>query len=303
MSTVRNVIDRVLREWLLPPDQQPTRLILASGITSSIADSFTYDDRFLSPEEEDLLGPGGIVEFGRELIQIGSVDPDTNVCSDCVRGAAGTQQDTHDINEPGTITPSYPRQLVFDAVGDSVMQLYPDLYRIVSDTARTYSTTYTEVPAEVRQPMYLWARSAGSTTSTWTKIDIPSDAWLHNFPPSTTGNAVQLNCPSITGYLVYRAGFDRPDDEDQDLQDDLEILQEWEQLIVVSSVAYAIGARDLSPAHQAFLSEQLAQQGYPVLTSSRIRDGLLGYQRVLMDRALRTLHSDEPTTVIWNPAW
>lgn len=304
MSLVSAALDRMFREWLEPADEQPTRFTLAAAITTTAATSFTVDPAFLSPEEEELLGPGTVVEIEQEWLQIGDYDPDTNIASSCKRGVGGTTAATHAITPTAPeckIAPKWSRKAAFDAFCDEIVGLYPDLYAVAETASMTFNTsTFTEVAATVMTPMYAWIRPTGSTSnSSWDKYPV---TWLDHFPGSTTGKAV-LGSINGSGYLVYKAKFPRPATEAVNLTTTTLLNEEWERIPMVGAVAQLIGGKDLSAAETSYLSEQLAAQNFPVGAGGNVRDGLLRYHRYLLDRAKRTQRSREDTVVVTSHPW
>lgn len=296
MSTVAQVIDRAYREFLAPADEQPTRFTLDGTITSADT-SLTVDVSFLSPEEADLLGPGTVIELDTELIEIGAYDEDTNVASGVKRGILGTTAASHTDGAYGVIAPEYPRQNVLEAIADTVVGLYPDLYAVTTtDSLALSSSTFTEIAATVMEPMFLYGRPSGGTG--YTRVyDIEL---LDNFAPSTTGKAIYApsQLAGGSGYLVHKASFERPLDEADDLVDDLGLQQEWERIVLIGAVAHLVAGKDLSQGQQEFLTEQLKVQNFPVLTPTRIRESLLKYYEYLLERAKVSLRSRQPATVI-----
>ena len=291
MSTVAQVIDRIYREFLAPADEQPTRFTLAADITSG-ADTFTVDAAFLTPEEEDLFGPGTIVEIESELVQVGGYDEAAHVASSVKRAVLGTTAAAHVAGVYGVVAPEYPRKVVFDAVADAVVGLYPSLYAVTSTAVAFSSTTYTEVAATVMEPMYLYGRSSGATNyGRWTNIE-----FLDNFGPSSTGKAIYAPVDG-SGYLVHKARFARPANETVDLVATTGLQDDWEQIVVVFATAHLIAGKDLSQRQQEFITNQLGAQSYPVLTPTRIRASLLDYGEYLLAKAQKNLRSRNPATV------
>ena len=300
MSTVAQLIDRAMREFLYPPDEQPIRFTLGAAIATVGASSFTVDTDLLSPEEARLLGPGTIVEIDRELIQIGAYNESlsTDQASSCLRGVSNTTPATHLSGAAGVLAPKFPRQNVFDAVCDEVEVLWPDLAKITETASITIaSSTYTEVPAAVMKPMYVWARPTGaSSSSEWGEYPVE---FLDHFPGSTTGKAIYV--PGMpeggTGYLVYRAKFTRPTTEATDLVATCGLEDEWERIVLLGAVAYLIVGKDLSAIEQQFLAEQLANQGFQVGSAARVWSALRSYRQDLLDKAMKAQRGREKTTV------
>lgn len=299
MSTTGGLMDRAFREFLTPPDEQPARFTLAAAITDTTATSFTVDTTLLSAEEENLFAPGTVVELGRELIQLGAYDENTNICSSCIRGLNNTTKATHLIGAQGLLAPKFSRQAVFDVVADEVELLYPDLSRVGETGSLTISdTTYTEIPAAVIKPMYVHARPNGSDSdSQWGEYT--AIEFRDHFPPSSTGKAMYVSglCGTATGYLVYRGRFTRPTDEDTDLVATCGLEDEWERIVLLGAVAYLVAGKDLSPIEQQFLSEQLANQGFPVGSAARVWSALRAFRQDLLEKAMKAQRGRERTTV------
>jgi hypothetical protein len=298
MSTVAQLIDRAMREFLYPPDEQPIRFTLGAAITTTSATTFSVNTDLLSPEEEALLGPGTIVEFDRELVQIGAYDESlsTDQATSCLRGVGNTTAATHLIDAPGIVWPKFPRQNVYDAICDEVELLWPDLSKVSETASMTFSSTsYTEVAATVMKPMYAWARPSG--TDDWAEYDV---RFYDHFPASSTGKAVSLDglADSVAGYLVYRGKFTRPSAESTDLVATCGLEDEWERIVLLGAVAYLIAGKDLSPMQSQFLSEQLANQNFQVGSGARIWSALRSFRQDLLDKAQKAQHGREKTTVV-----
>lgn len=280
MSTVGVLINRIKRDWLEPADYQPTRFKLAVAITDVAATTLTFDQTFMTPEEQDLFGPGTLIELEEEEIIVGSVDETTNILSGLKRGANGTTAATHAINTEGLIAPTWRRKAIFDAVSDAVDQTFPDLYQVLTSTALTVGASYTEVPAACVTPMWFWGHTSNGTGD----YEKYAPTLMDQFPPSSTGKAIRV--PQLeqgaTGYLVYKAEFTRPTDETTDLVATCGLLAAWEQVVLLTAVIYLIAGREPEQIAQKRLSQQLEQAGFPVLSASRIRDGLIRYRDQLM---------------------
>lgn len=293
MSTVAELITRVKRDWLEPGDDQPLRCILDGTITSG-ATSLTVDTTLLLPEEQDLFGAGSLLEIDSEEILVGAFDESSNVASSLQRGVNGTTAASHTDGAFITVAPTWRRKVIFDAICDTVVNLWPDLYRVEQSTSLTLSSTsYTEVPAAVQVPMKLWARPTGSTSNLWQEI---KPRFMDEFPPSSTGKAIDPGFNG-SGYLVYKAKFDRPTSESVDLVTTTELRQEWERLVVVETVAYLVGGRELDQITQDNLVKKLEQEGLPVGSASRIQAAVLGYARTLRDQAKDALRAEKKITV------
>lgn len=289
MSTVGEVVDRTYRDWLAGPDEQPVTATLNGAITNS-ATSVTLDITGLLPEEQGLLAVGQLIEIGLEQMRIRAVSSSTLTVA---RGANGTTAAAHADGVEVVLSPSQPRQTVFDAVCDEVVRLFPNLMARKT-TPLTTASTYVEVPDAVVVPVKFWWQSG----TTWT--DRGGVRLLTDFPDSSTGKAVQfVGIPSgEAGHLVYDGKFTRPTAESDDLTASFAIDLAWEPILSVGATAAIIAAEDLDKASVEWITRQLEAQQFPVGSSSRIRDALLRYREYLLNEARRAQRAAGPTTVL-----
>ena len=293
MSTVGEIISRVFRDYLEAPDDQPTRSTLTAALSSS-ATSLQYSSTYLTPEEEELFGPGTIIEIDSEEILVGSIDVNTKTLNDLRRGMNGTDTNPHAIDAIITLAPMWRRVSVFDAVVDSITGLYPDLYAVANSASLTISTSGpTEVPADVAHPLFIWVRSS-TTASDWCKHGV---TFLDQFPGSTTGKAIATN-GSGTGFLVYTKKFTRPSSETISLSS-LGVDAAWEKLVVLGAAINLVSSKEFDTIGNEYLTNQLKSQGFPVGSASRVRDGMLRLYAYWMDKARAELRTRYATPVIW----
>lgn len=300
MLTIDDVVGRVLRDWLTPPDDQPLRFTLASSLDSSVT-TLAYDSSMLSPELEELLGPGVLVEIDMEQIFLGSVDVQGSQVTNLVRGANGTTPTSHDSGSLATLTPTFARQSVFDAVSDAIYSLHPPLFA-VKGKQLTVETTFNEAPADLLYPLYFsFIGREGAPKET-------SVQWSSPFPESSTGKIVIIMAtPGTLGHLNYVARFVRPTSP-TDTLGSLNVKEEWTQLLTIAATYRLISSRDIEAATQEFLTRQLAHQGFPVPSGSRIRDGLITYYEYLKQKAHSDLQSEREMVIVQKfpmskPSW
>ena len=291
MSTVGQLVDRVRREYVAAPDDAPTFALLSGSLNNS-ATTFTYNDDPLGVEEEPGIAPGAILEIDRELILVKTADNTTDTVGSCIRGYAGTTATTHAADAPIYVNPTYTRQAIFDAIADTVVGLYPTLWKR-THAEITSASTPVEVPATVGS--IVSAHWVSGTTAATADVQL-----LDPYIPSTTDKAVLLpGVPSgKTVYVVYRTKFTRPTAEADDLAA-LGVEAEWERIIVVGAAAQVLAGRELDSSTAEFVSEQLRAQGYPVGSASRQRNALLEFYRFLLDGAANRLAAEQevPVTV------
>lgn len=308
MSTFAQLIDRTYREYLRPVEEQEPASQLAdttdissvagSGATGIFADTttITYRDGFFTPEEEELIGSGSVIEIGQELILVEDIN---TVAKTMVveRGRLGTTA-TYHLNDTDIILkPKYPRINVANAIGDQIVGLYPALYAVAKTTIQTSSTQFVEMPAATER--ILQAKMDLSTSSVTTYTDVPLEL-LTDFDGSSTTAAVQFPTQPTSGknvYVVYATKFTRPTTESTDLNATSGLDDFHEQIVMVGAVAQLLSELDVDATTQSYITENLESSGIPVGSGERLRNALLRYYGVLLDRARREQRSRFPQGV------
>lgn len=293
MSTVAELADRVYRDYLHAPEDQPIAITLGADVNSTDT-AWTYDDATLAPDEEDLLAPGVLIECGTEQCRISDVDHDANTLT-VLRGVNGTSKTTHLEDDDILVAPVFSRKSVVDAVMDGVVTLYPSLWRVATETI-TVAESYVEVPEEaITLESFLWTDGTNYYPG-----NLPT--LLSNFPPSSTNKAVvHFGAPTDrTGYLTYRAKFTRPSTEATELFD-LGVQSEWERIVVVGAAAQVVSGRPPDALTAEYITEQLEREALPPGSANRIRNGLLKLRSVWIDEAARILRADQHTPVQYLP--
>lgn len=127
MTTLSNLIDEVL----LKLSGYTQRQDIATHLTEDLA----ADALVLHVQDGSVLSRG-LVEIGDELIWIARFDRVNNQATIAPygRGYMGTTAAAHSSGDRVTVTPAFPRHMVYEAVNDAVDALYPDLFAIGSTT-------------------------------------------------------------------------------------------------------------------------------------------------------------------------
>ena len=291
MAAVSTLVDRIYRDFLNKPDDLPAFSRLDGSIDDS-ATSLVYEAGLFSTEEENLLGAGGLIEIGQELMLVTNANTSTRTLT-VARGFKGTTAASHADNATITLNPTFPRKSVFDAVADNIVRLYPSLYNVTT-TSVTSGSTYAEVPASTVEVLTSYIQDSTGDRYTSAGVEL-----LRDFPPSSTNTAVQFYNTSTgkTVYLVTKRKFVRPIDETVDLATDCLIADEYEQIVMVGAVADVVGATDVDATTQEFITERLAAENYPVGSGERLRNALLRLRSLLIDEARGNLRSLYPAPV------
>ena len=305
MSTFGQLIDRTYREYLRPVEEQEplTQVanldLLDDAVTQGLTDTGTtlqYKAGLFTPEEEELIGAGSVLEIGQELVMVEAINTVSREIT-IERGRLGSAAAEHANDTDVILKPKYPRLNVANAIGDQIIGLFPALYAVKKTTLTTASTNYVEMPAGTTR--ILQAKLNTSTSSTTVYEDIPLEL-LTDFTPSSTEAAVQFPSQPASGksvYVVYASKFTRPTSETNDLNTVSGLEDFHEQIVMVGAVAQLLSELDVDASTQNYITENLEQRGIPVGSGERLRNALLRYYGVLLDRARREQRSRFPQGV------
>lgn len=292
MTTVADVIERIYRDYLLPPGEQPARFVVDTGGINASATSLPVDLGMLSPEEQDQVGPGLVIEVGSELMLVEDTDGnDPPEALTVRRGMYGTEAAAHTAGDLVYIAPDYPRQRLFEAVADAVDGLWPDLYSVQVEEVWATGLPI-ELPSSVGSIIDIRAYVRGG----W----VPVPGWdpLPDFPLSSTGSAVQVGVASGTRlHVKYRQIPQRPDDETDTLAD-LGVEDSWVKVIAVMATAELVAAEDVDRATIQFITQALESEGFQIGQGADIRNTLLQYADFLSAPLRRRLTVQERPRVV-----
>jgi len=303
LSTFGQLIDRTYREYLRPVEEQEPLSQVANldtitggqGITAA-GTTLKYKEGLFTPEEEELIGAGSVLEIDSELVMVEDINTVSREIT-VERGRLGSTAVEHAEDTDIILKPKYPRLNVANAIGDQVIGLFPALYAIKKTTITTASTQFVEMPAGTQR--ILQSKINNSTANTTVYSDIPLEL-LTDFAGSTTEAAVQFPSGPTSGktvYVVYASKFTRPTDETTNLNTVSGLEDFHEQIVMVGAVAQLLSELDVDATTQNYITENLEQRGVPVGSGERLRNALLRYYGVLLDRARREQRSRFPQGV------
>ncbi len=328
-STIGDLVDRVFREYLEPPESVESYSYLTGGISSTTQDTFNYEENLFSTEEEDALGAGAILEIGQELMFSKSLNVVTNEVT-VQRGARGTTPALHSAGDIIKITPAFPRKNVYDAVCDQIENLYPTLFAVETKTL-TSGTGYRiigDYGTDVDNNNYLVAPvkaisqftdfSAGTDETglkfigvavemvdlpngfTWTDEDGTERTKTYTTGPQVV-HALQFQGVS-SGYecfVTFKKKFISPTAETDTLVS-VGLESEYEPIVMAGVAAQMIAGKDIKRVDSNYITEQLSVQNFPAGTGGSIRNNLLQYQNLLIQQARKNLRAKYPEPVVLN---
>jgi hypothetical protein len=327
-NTIGDLVDRVYREYLEPPESVESYSYLTGGVSDS-ATTIAYANDMFSVEEEDALDAGAILEIGQELMFSTALNTVTNEIT-VTRGARGTTAAAHSAGDLIKIAPAFPRKNVFDAVTDQIENLYPTLFAVETKTL-TSGTGYRIIGtygSDVDNNNYLVAPvkaiSQFTDFSTGTDetglkfigvavemVDLPNGfTWtdedgVERTKTYTTGpqvvHALQFQGVS-SGYEVFvtfKKKFVSPTSETDTLTS-VGLESEYEPIIMAGVAAQMVAGKDISKIDANYITEQISVSNAPIGSSNSIRNSLLQYQNLLIQQARKNLRAKYPEPVVLN---
>ena len=328
MSTnIEGLVNRVYREYLEPNDDVQSFTYLTTAIDNT-ATSIVYNNTVITSEEEDAMSAGNFIEINRELMLITAIDTASTTLT-VMRGARGTDKDSHGINTLIKINPPFPRKNVFDAVADQITNLYPTLYAVetveaTSGTGYTllgsYSSpgtnNYLVTPIKAISQYTDWSAGSDQTGLTFKgvaveMIDLPNP-FTYTDSTGTERTITYTSGPDVvhalqfsgiasghTCYVTFKKKFVQPTAETDTLAT-IGLEDEYEPIIMAGVAAHMLSGRDIPAATTEFVTDQLGTANFPVGAASNIRNGLLSYQATLLEQAKKDLKARYPEPVALN---
>ncbi len=184
-----------------------------ASMTTLAADMLAADDTFTVDQTDITEVSRGLVEIDDELILVKGYDATTGVVTVMGgvngRGAEDTTAATHTSGALVTASPTFPRQVIKDAINDSIAALYPSL--VVFET-----TDFAYNAVQVEYPMPADVKDVWSVVGQWvgpTKVSGAMPDWRFNPTAYTTdfptGKSIQLwtgLTPGQNVRVVYAKG-------------------------------------------------------------------------------------------------
>lgn len=132
MSTANEMLEQILLD-LEGYTTSQERLALLNGSLTSAASSI--------PVKGNVVLVQGIVEIGRELVYVGSVNDANGTLGSCIRGYRGSTASAHSDNDIVRENPKIPRISVQRAMDDTIRNLAPRVVAVQQESILTSGGT------------------------------------------------------------------------------------------------------------------------------------------------------------------
>ena len=281
---VRDVVERVERQYLEHPDELWVRTRLVFGL-DELSTTVDLDLDLLSVEEQALVAPGVLIQVDFEQMIVSSVVGQTLTVR---RGMRGTEAEEHEAGAEVLVAPPYTRDTVFNAVAESIVGMHPPLFAYFHASATVGRNGVAEVPADtvlvqVARRMDTNNPVQFEDLGMWPDEDGVPRRSIRVF---SEGAGTEL-------WIGFRSRF-RLATSPGDVLSQLGVKDEWARIIVVGAAAQLVAGKPMSNAWKEYVSNQMRSEAFPAETPNRIRDALVAFHEFLINRAAASLQQQHP---------
>ena len=291
MSTVGALVDRMFRDYLANPSDTPVQVSLASQVTD-VATTAIYSAGELMAEEIASLGPGTVIELGLEMARVTAHDEDSRTLT-ITRGLYGSTAATHAAGTLMRVAPKWPRRVVFDAIADEIVGLYPSVYAVGQAWAHSSELVTTIEDAAAVGLLDARQLIAGHYET------IPAE--LVHVDDVATGIAVQFTPRyDVAGdvWIRYSKSFPRPTSESETLAS-LGVDPSWDRILLFGALMSLILQSDIDAATQEFVTEALENQGFPPTSGAQLAVTLARLRQTQLVQAATRLRATNRVSTVY----
>lgn len=193
-ATFEQIVSRVKQQLLGYTRDQASISYLTSPMTAT-------DTQFMVDPETVTNISKGLIEIGDELLLVKKYDRSTGTVTVMAgtngRGAEGTTPAAHSANDIVTDDPMYPTTRVKEAINDTILGTFPDLWVFGDYEFNKIAARYEyPVPVEVEDVYKVTVNTIGPS-AVW----FPLSSWRFNPDASTTAGQVKPT-PTPTGKSI-----------------------------------------------------------------------------------------------------
>ena len=289
---VQDIINRLYRTYLYPPDYQPIVNFTIESITST---SETVKlGVWAIPEDENLLRVGTILQIDKELTFVTDYDENLKVVT-IRRGVYGTTAVEHLQNEPVVMSPPYAAQSVYEAIKDNINTLYPKLWTVSTDNLVEIGNGIAPIGDDLAvEVISVWTDNFTATPNIHAEIV--------DYHPAVGGRALITNVPAGSIWVRWRRRMGKVEATTDELED-LGVDEAWVNIVMVGAAADLMAGRDIPRAQSEWVSQTLEAENVQVGTRASLSVGLARYRELLIERAQREMEGEyKPKIRMRNPS-
>ena len=280
-TTVQDLIARLYRTFLYPPDYQPITNFLVAKLETT--DDTIQLSNWSVPEDENLLRVGSILEAGRELMLVTDYDETLNVVT-VKRQLYRTPLEELEVGEPIIMNPPFSHESVYQAVADNILTLYPKLWTVTAENLVEVTSGIAGIQDDLAvEVISVWADNWDSSPNVHARIV--------EYHPAVGGRALISNVPAGNLWVRYRRRMARVE-APEDLLADLGVDDRWINIVMVGAAADLMAGRDIPRSQSEWIGQTLEAETVQVGTRASLSVGLARYRELLMERAQREMEGE-----------
>lgn len=270
---------------------------LSSGITaSSTSLTVATGDNFAK----------GIIEIDEELIWIDSYNKTSatlTVAPGFGRGYQGTTAAPHSANAQVTLSPSFPKVTIKQAINDTIASVYPKLWGVSSYTF-TYNSSVTTyaLPDDVQDVLSVSWETTGPSKE-W----LPVKRWrvdpMANVASFNSTNSLSLYDPITSGRTVLVWYTNEPNtltSNSQDFANVTGLPSSTKDVIVLGAAARLLSFLDAGRINVTSAEADLADSKIPATTGTSVSRYVYALYQQRLNEEADKLQGKYPTRIHYN---
>lgn len=288
MTTINDVMHRIRRTWLEPPDYQPAGTLLEGAILDT--DTTIQLGAFMIPEDEQLVRVGSILEIELELIRVLEYNQATRSAV-CERGVYGTTAASHAINTFIRLSGSWSSQSIIEAISDSIIGLYPRLFTVGVEHTSSVNGNVAPLSDDLAvEIISIWPDGYGYG------FNIGIEGQIVEYHPAVGGRAVVTHGNHGNIWVRYKRRMGAVSDITDTLED-LGVEERWVAAIMAGAAADLYAGRDIPSSFTEWVGAALEAESVPPGTRFQIASALRNYRDRLIHELSNEMSSEYRPTV------
>lgn len=278
--TVGDVIDRIYRTFLEPPDSQPVTAVLSTDITT---ETDIPVGAFALPEDKELMRTGVVLEIDSELMRVVGYNFDTDIAT-VVRPIYGTTRADHVTDATIRFGNPYTRLSVFEAVADRIIALHPELYTVKS---RAVSAVANGNIAPLNDDLAIAVVRVRPNEGYGPELQ----GEIVDYHPQAGGRAVIIRGHVGNAWVTYRRRMGKATSESDTLEA-LGVDERWVKAIMAGAAADVLVGKDIPELQANWVGQILKTEAIEIGSRQQIAFGLAQYADMLVTKFAKEMTAE-----------
>ncbi len=291
---VRELLDRIYRSYLEPPDFQPAASWLNANIDADVTE--VPLTQFQIPEDEELVRIGCLIEIDYELMRTVGYNQTSRTVT-VQRGVDGTERASHSAGRLAILSPKFARQTAFEQLGDNITSLSPHLFQVRTELLSCVAPGVAAMPDDLALSV---VRARPEDAIMGHQVEVQAE--IVDYHPLTDGRAVLFSAFHGDAWVTWRRRMRKPISDQEELTK-LGVDIEWVTALMARVAADMMIGKDIARSHTNWVSQSLETQGIRVGQRTQIAISLRQYSDVLLREFRREMTEEYAPTVTINDAF